>query len=393
MKRSRFTKLAILAFSVMGVIAAISILAAYFVLKQANDGPPASPAVSKAGFEAGQPVEVEVIPPDREFRVETQGYYPGKDTLIGTNSIGKGDPKLYLVSDHGEVKRAWKITNKFGAMIGDRRILPNGHIMFVIGMDGIYEIDYDGNLVWHYFDKTVTHHAELLPNGNVLTAGVPCDCVKEIDYETKQVAWEWNAGSLFPEYTTENSFIGSTSYPDQKSAYAEYRIQSEVFPQDWTHINYVQWLPETDTFMVSLRSFDLIVEVNRAGEVIWSFGPGVIKHQHYPRVLPDNTILVFDNGNGRVIRINRSHEILWEYRGLYAPFLGDNNLLEDGNYKILQTIAYEENGGSDLRIVSPDHRVLWRLVISGPNSNIYRADMAEPVEVHAQSSTAPADLG
>ncbi len=354
-------------------------LAALVVVLRLNDEVATdalSVGVTTEGFERGVPASVSVIPSDIDFRVESSGYYPGRDTLIGTTNVGQDYPKMYLVSDRGEVKRAWKIDNKFGGILGDRRILPNGNIMFTIQLDGIYEIDFDGNLVWHHIDDTVTHHAELLPNGRVLTAGVGCDCVKEIDYETKQVVWQWDATPLFPEYNTEEAYIGSTVFTGTRSAYAGYSIASAIFPHDWTHINYVQWLPDTDTFMISLRSFDLVLEVDRAGSVVWTFGPGVIKHQHYPRVLDDNTVLIFDNGNGRVIRVNRNHEILWEYDGLYVPFLGDNDLLDDGNYKIVQTTAFEATGGaSDIRIVSEAKEVLWKLIV--PGQHVYRAFMTE----------------
>ncbi len=316
-------------------------------------------------------LNAEVVEADMTFPVESSGYYPNYNILLGTSGEGKY-PKLYHLDNHGNVLREWVLKDKFGAILGDRRILPNGHLLFIIGLEAVYEIDYDGNLVWTYIDSTVTHHAEQLPNGHILTAGAECDCVKEIDYSTKQVLWTWDAKTLFPDYQTEEGYIGSTDYPGARSAYATYTIESKVFPNDWSHINYVQWLPSTDTFMVSLRSFDLIMEINRVGEVLWTFGPGVIKHQHYPKVLPDDSILVYDNGNGRVLRVTRTHDIIWQYNGLYAPFLGDNDLLPDGNYKILQTTSYEaNNNASDVRIVSPDKDTIWRLLI--PGEHMYRA--------------------
>lgn len=312
------------------------------------------------------------------FTVKTEGYYPGKDILIAESVITQTHPFIYHLDDHGNVLRAWKVTNKQGAMIGDRRFLDNGNILFVIGLDGVYEMDYDGNIVWYMFDSTITHHAEVLPNGNLLTAGAGCDCIKEIDRNTKQVMWSWNASQSFPQYDTEETYIGVSDFPGSTSIYANTDVSSPVFPFDKTHINYTQYLPETDTFIVSLRSYDLVAEINREGSVVWSFGPGVIKHQHYPKVLPDNTLLIYDNGNGRVIRVTRNHQIIWEYGGMVVPFLGDNDLLEDGNYKILQTTAFERSdNASDIRVVSPEGVILWRLIM--PGIHMYRADMTDPI--------------
>ena len=338
-----------------------------------------SPAVTQEGFELGEIPVITIIPPGempQAFRVDTAGYYPNKEILIGTNSLAPNadKPRLYHLNDHGEILRAWEIQNKFGGILGERRFLDNGNIMFIIGLDGIFVMDYDGNIVWSYFDEDQNHHAELLSNGRVLTAAIGCDCVREIDYETKQIVWQWEARHSFPQYNSNENYVGTEDFKGAYSMYANARLTSGIFLNDWTHINYVQWLEETDTFMVSLHHFDIIAEVNRRGQIIWSYGPGVLKHQHYPLVLPDNTILVYDNGNGRVIRITRDHKIIWSYDKIFSPFLGWNEMLLDGNYAILQSTAFEStNNEADLRIVSPDGLILWKLGI--PGQHVYRVDL------------------
>lgn len=338
-----------------------------------------SPAVSQPGFEKGVLPVVTLIDPDempQTFRVDTSGYYPSKEILIGTNSLApKADkPRMYHLNDRGEVLHAWEIQNKFGGILGERRFLENGNIMFIVGLDGVFEMDFTGKIVWSYFDETVNHHAEVIANGNVMIAGVGCDCIKEIDYETKQIIWQWEARHSFPQYGSNETFKGTEDFRGAYSMYANVDISSPVFPDDWTHINYAQYLPESDTFIASLRSFDMVVEINRRGQIIWSFGPGVLKHQHYPRVLPDDTVLIYDNGNGRVIRVTRDHKILWSYDEIWSPFLGWNDLLLDGNYAILQSTAFETtNNESDLRIVNPDGIILWKLGI--PGQHVYRVDL------------------
>ena len=308
--------------------------------------------------------------------VESNGYTPEYTFLTGYTHVGEDKPEMFWVDNDGTVLEHWIIENKFGGILGDRRFLPNGNILFIIGADGVFEMDLEGNIHWEYYDETVAHHAELIETGNILLANIGCDCVQEVDYETKKVVWEWSATQNFGRYDDPENYIGTLEFPGAESAYANVDVGNIIFPHDWTHINYAQYLPKTDTFMVSLRSFDLIVEINRAGEIIWSFGPGVITYQHYPKVLPDNSILVYDNGNGRVIRVARDHTILWEYQGLYAPLLGDNDLLPDGNYKIVQTISSKvTNDASDIRIVNPNKETLWKL--SFPGNHVYRVDLQE----------------
>lgn len=337
-----------------------------------------SAAVAHEDFEAGVTPRVTTDGLFKGVRlpVDNNGYTPQYTLLTGFTSLGQGDPQLIWIDNDGLILEHWTIENKTGGILGDRRFLPGGNILFVIGLDGVFEMDLAGNIVWEYYDDSVNHHAELMPNGNLLLANVGNDTVQEVDRNTKQIVWEWNASQNFSRYDDPNNYIGTDDFPGAVSLYESADVSGEIFPQDWTHINYVQYLPETDTFMVSLRTFDLIAEINRAGEIIWSFGPGVIKHQHYPRVLEDNTVLVYDNGNGRVIRVTRDHQITWEYNGLHIPFLGDNDLLPDGNYKILQTTAFDATGNaSDLRIVNPDKEILWKVSFLG--QHVYRVDLME----------------
>ena len=52
---------------------------------------------------------------------------------------------------------------------------------------------------------------------------------------------------------------------------------------EWTHVNSAQRLPNGNT-IVSLRNLDLVVEVNPKGDVVWTYGALVLKHQHCPFV-------------------------------------------------------------------------------------------------------------
>ncbi len=370
---------------VLFIGAAITLAVVFIRLEDTEEQPQAvaqqtgvSIALLAEGFVAGVAPIVSTGGPLKgtKLPVESNGYTPEYTALTGFTFLGKGKPEMIWVDNDGTVLEHWIIQNKFGGILGDRRFLPNGNILFVIGLDGVFEMDLEGNIHWEYYDTTVNHHAELIETGNILLANIGCDCIQEVDYETKEVVWEWNASQSFGRYDDPDNYIGTLDFPGAENAYEAVDVSNAIFPHDWTHINYAQYLPKTDTFMVSLRSFDLIAEINRSGEIIWSFGPGVIKHQHYPKVLDDETVLIYDNGNGRVIRVARDHTILWEYKGLHVPFLGDNDLLPDGNYKIVQTTAFEATGNaSDLRIVNPDKETLWKL--SFPGNHVYRVDLRE----------------
>ncbi len=337
-----------------------------------------SPAITHEGFVLGQQAIVVKLDPTTEFAtISTNGYYPDSDIVLANFQVSQDyAPRIYIVNNRGKVLEEYHITNKIGGALGDRRMLPDGSIMFTILADGAYVIDRKGATIWAYTDCNVTHHAELLPNGNVLIAGSDCDCIKEVDWDTYEVVWEWSAYESFGAYDSEEYYVGG-SYPafNLLSPYESYVIQSPIFGRDWTHLNSAQKLPNGN-YIASLRNFDLVVEVDaKTKEIVWSFGPGIIKQQHAPKVLADNSMIVYDNGNGRVIHLDRATgEIIWEYKGLFAPFLGDASLLSDGNYMVLNTVSHEASGNkSEILIVDPEGTVLWTLINSG--NNIYRAHM------------------
>lgn len=320
------------------------------------------------------------------MRITSDGYVPDGEVLFALlrpsvltrdgDELPPGPPVLYVVDmATGEVQRAYELTNKSGARLGDRRLLSNGDMLFL--SQGPVLTDIDGKVKWAIPARWVTHHAEILPNGHLLTVSAQRDLIQEWDISTQEVVWEWNIkGSVFGcEYNVEGCFSGAPDF-GLKSAFASY----DVGPRDWSHINYAQYLPETDTFIASLRNFDTVVEVNRAGDVVWSFGPGLIKQQHTPRVYGDE-ILVFDNGNHRAALFNRyTQELLWEYTDIFAPTQGDTAILKDGNIKVV------DSHSGRVVIVARTGEVLWEMMITRPGfedpfgdpaPNIYRAHMPE----------------
>ncbi|MEX0763015.1 MAG: aryl-sulfate sulfotransferase [Dehalococcoidia bacterium] len=328
-----------------------------------DDATPAEPA-----FE--EPIEVQVVDSDITANVAGSGEYePDSDTLIAYFNDGENasqNPRLYMISPDGEVTRTWEVANRHGTILGDRRVLANGNIMFIIWDDGVYEMTPDGEIVWSYLDDEITHHAEILPNGNVLLVGSECNCVREVDYETQEELWYWDARQSLPDYSSDEEFLGHEGF-GIRSIYSHTYVEG----QPWAHVNHAQVLPN-DNVLVSLRNFDLVMEIERDGNVVWSFGPGIVKHQHTPRDLGDGTMLVYDNGNHRVILVDRgTQEILWEYDDLFAPIMGDVSLLEDGNYKVVDALD------DAVKVVSPDEDLLWSIEIESETEyrGIYRAHM------------------
>ncbi len=202
------------------------------------------------------------------------------------------------------------------------------------------------------------HEAKLLPNGDTVVIASTPKIVNFKGSPTKfngdmvivlnqnfQVTWVWNS---FRWLNTNR--IG----PDHG------------VPSDWLHANSVSWSPEDDDLIVSLRAQDWIIKIDYAdgtgnGHIIWKLGNGGnfkaiappntpqpwFSHQHDARMINDNTLLVFDDGNtrqefdpnadsrGQEWIINEQNMtatlVVNADMGNYSDFLGSSELLPNGN--------------------------------------------------------------
>ncbi len=200
------------------------------------------------------------------------------------------------------------------------------------------------------------HEAKLLPNGDT---AVIAATQKTVNYQGKatrftgnmvlvldqnfQVVWTWDA---FKWLNTNR--IGPVG----------------GIPSNWLHANAVSWSPEDDNLIVSLRSQSWVIKIDYAngtgnGHIIWKFGAGGnftaiagtaqpwFSGQHDPRLINDNTLLLFDDGNTRhnVDRGGDSRGQEWILNeqnmtatlgvnadmGNYSSFLGSSELLSNGD--------------------------------------------------------------
>jgi hypothetical protein len=122
----------------------------------------------------------------------------------------------------------------------------------------------------------------------------------------QEIVWQWNATDTYDR-------------PD--------RMGPE---SDWTHMNDVDRL-RPGVFQVSLRNFDTVVELHvengtgpgdRSVTVEPVVGPNqfagkgdIIYEQHNPDRLADDHLLVADSEHDRVVELNASGEVVWEFGG------------------------------------------------------------------------------
>ncbi len=236
----------------------------------------------------------------------------------------------------------------------------------------IFEVDRYGNKVWEYIGLAQPHEVEYLPNGHILVADTGYDRVIEIDYPNKNIVWEWKPGLI--NWTQINPKWGSDHYYNNPITF------------DWTHLNDVDFKNYStwSACLISIRNFDLIVEVNYTAErigpannpnnIVWYYGDygnhSILHRQHNPDYLSDGNIILSDSENNRILKVNYTDkEVFWMYQGgLRWP--RDADELENGNILITDSL-----NGRIFEIDKDSNAILWSF--QGDLINPYEADRLE----------------
>ncbi|MHA1310349.1 MAG: aryl-sulfate sulfotransferase [Candidatus Helarchaeota archaeon] len=225
--------------------------------------------------------------------------------------------------------------------------LDNGNYLVVEGMSAsllskftVGHISYSRVLILNKFGMPLwvydnindplgfAHEALYMNNSNtVLIVDTNNDRVIEVAINNKSIVWEWNA----------RDFNWTKYLPASKQ---NNYIQNPT-PHDWTHINDIDYIPNRNSLLLSLRNFDMIIEVahNSTKNVLWYFGQTgnylLLNHQHNPEILSNGNILVADSGNNRIVEINyttKSEIWSWNNHGnLRWP--RDCDYISSGKYK------------------------------------------------------------
>ena len=283
--------------------------------------------------------------------------------------------------------------------------LSDGNLMILLEQ-GVRVITPGGRMISERYNMDMArsnHDMQPLPGGDVLMMvkdvrqmpvpwsgeilPVAGDRIVRLDPEG-EIVWEWAAF----DHLDPDRFPGPLSM--------SFNLFEEAI--DWTHGNAVSLTPDGNSVLYSTRSQSWVVKISlESGEVEWILGDGGdfaldpvssdgsaagwFYNQHAPELLPDGTILIYDNGNerpgdaprySRAVRYALDEQAMtaaeiWSWASpLYTPGLGDMNLLPDGNYLI--DAGLPERADAQVFEVSPDGDPVWTLTVA--RSFVYRAE-------------------
>jgi hypothetical protein len=220
--------------------------------------------------------------------------------------------------------------------------LPNNNVLFICPEKGVYEINRNGVLVWSYLNTKISHDCDRLPNGNTLICWGGNDT--KSDAQVIEVApngtivWKWQAKNQFdvPPYDT-------------------------ISAQGWTHANSVTRLPNGNT-MVNLRNFNLTVEVNQTGHVVWQFDWGLLGDDpHEPELLSNGNILIALQGDFEYQAAEITYttkQLVWTYGRENMIFTRDADRLPNGNTLFVAIVDQK----STIFEVTSSGEIVWELV-------------------------------
>ena len=371
-------------------------------------------------------------------------------------------PNVYLIDSDGQVIHAWQIENSEG--IVEAHLRENGNLVIVTNprdeidtsliplpnlssfFGSVREYTWDNEFVWEYqfvgADIRQHHGIDIMPNGNILAVGwnyhsldeaietglneqfrytvfrdsppflLP-DIIMEIDPTTDETVWQWNPWDhLIQEFNADLPNYGDVSQRPERIDinYQPYFLKGISPPNDldhgnWMHANMVNYNPELDQIVLSVRAFDEFWIIDHsastaeaagpAGDLLWrwgnpaTYGQGDLTqdrqlfHQHdvqwiEPGLLGAGNILLFNNQNGfgtdeeysSVLEVKpplqadgtydweQKAEIVWSYTadGFHSRAVSGAQRLPNGN-----TLITEGMHGR-LFEVSADGEVVWEFV-------------------------------
>ena len=251
--------------------------------------------------------------------------------------------------------------------------LPNGNVLITDGGGAYYtttdasimEVDPSGTIVWQYAgEMAFPHSAERLPSGETLISDTSNDRVFSVS-QAGDITWtsdDWGGGSGALSDGSHLSYPNDAELLGNGHLLITDRNNDRVMEVD--DAGQVVWsygqlsrphngdrLSNGNTLIVNSEK-NQVIEVSPAGEVVWSYGEGDMLN--WPRDadrLANGNTLITDSRGGRVIEVDPAGQVAWSFEGLALPYEADR--LPDG-----QTLIADNSHRRVIK-VTPEGEIAW----------------------------------
>ena len=248
--------------------------------------------------------------------------------------------------------------------LSDCKVIDGGRLLYV-GGGRAWILSLDGDILWASPDDdllTVHHSASMMPSGNVLmvtneyrdvtqdgaTRSWRGDRIVEMDPATNEIVWSW---STFDHFDTD-----------------DYDVFQNNHWNDWTHVNDARYVESDNSIYISVRHLSRVTRIDYdTGDIVYNLGmdmpsgdvdagDDLFSYQHFPTILENGNMLLFDNGNRRggepagsgsksfAVELAlgdlplEQAEIAWAWQTpIYCPSTGSAQRLANGNTLVTAT--------------------------------------------------------
>ena len=331
-------------------------------------------------------------------------YHPGV-TFLQKTAINKEGENIFFWStpyiDHDGMNFTFSNLLDNGNLIG--WIISSSETSLNAGV----EIDFNGDIHWST-DEPVHHDLFPMPNGNYM------GLVKEVfyapppngpwladfeEYGITNIQWlgdkiiEWNSeGEIIWSWKTTDYISLEEFDPVWMDGFQLDDIMFGIEGFDWTHSNAVFYNEVDNAVYLSVRHLSRIIKIDyNTGNIIWNMGkeflPDIIdfgqnlefSYQHAIRVLDNQNLMMYDNGNQNNPQVSRCIEIevdenesnaqiVWEYilpDSVFTASMGECDRLDNGNTLITAGRA------NYLLEIDDQNNPVWEINTEDP---FYRSD-------------------
>lgn len=355
----------------------------------------------------------EISVPFTEGGVTINHLQDPEDQLTFLTMYRDGAYGAYLIDGLGNYVHKWRVPyeeadlllakdtgvslDKRHKFIHGAHLYPNGDILVSVEFSGLAKLDSQSNLLWVV--SLPTHHSvDVDADGSIWvlsrseiedsSAGSPKIPVPHWNDEIVHISPDGKVLETFPilEIIRNNSYEGIL--------YGGPPGSPRVDHNDPLHTNDIDILTPEEAknfdgvkagdIMVSLRTIDTVIVVDRETKKIeWSM-TGPFLRQHDPDVGPDGLLYVFDNrtasgqtggghaayltkpqafGYSRVLKIDpNTRQVVWQFRGteerpFYSSIMGRVEPLANGDVLIVETEA-----GRVMQVHPESGDIVWEFI-------------------------------
>ncbi len=245
-------------------------------------------------------------------------------------------------------------------------------------------VDKYGNLKWQGSPGFFIHDSDMLPNGNLIIADTWNDLVFEVDIDDpKNVIWSWDArNSSDINWTKFALDRGWSEFSFLENINRSLLMGPLAYINDVDFINGSKFGRNYDSLLLSLRNFDMVIEVNYSDskEIVWWYGQPnnstLLNKQHEPDRIDNGNTVICDSENRRVFEINSTtKQIVWELKleFPYGKFRWVRDCDDIGNGLRLIT----DSGNNRLLVYDTKSRKIIKEIRNPWLSTPYEADLLD----------------